>query len=390
MRLLFLIVFLGCACWEAAARPRAAGIVPGKAFDRLITIWLENQDYAKVVLEPSITDLKRRGILATRFYAHTHPSQPNYLAAIGGDYFGLDHDDVVHIPENVSTVVDLLEHKSISWGAYMEGMPGPGYMGEASEGQPGIGGNWDYVRKHNPFVSFESVTRKGERLLKLGSFNDFQRAFKAKTLPQFVFMTPNMMNDGHNSSNQFAADWSHKFLQPLLADNAFDEKTLVLLTYDESEDYSQPNHIVTLLLGSAIPPALQGTEDSTFYTHYSMLSTVQNNWGLPNLGRYDVGANVFKFAADASGYKNNKDPENAPTVNNSVSYPGLLHSDPAKHLPIPIPNTKLVGAGGLPILDKIKKTWSGATRGKWQTPYDGSGRAYDGDRNPPVYNLPKI
>jgi len=162
------------------------------------------KDYAKSVLDPSITDLARRGILLTGFYAHTHPSQPNYLAAIGGDYFGLDHDDMVHIPQNVSTVVDLLEYKNISWAGYFEDAPGPGYMGNYSKGSSGDD-SWDYVRKHNPFVSYESVIMDGDRLLQLLSFRDFQRAFAAKQVPQFVFMTPNMKNDGHNTSLVCAA-----------------------------------------------------------------------------------------------------------------------------------------------------------------------------------------
>jgi hypothetical protein len=237
-------------------------------------------------------------------------------------------------------------------------------------------------------VSFDSITNYGERLLNLESFGAFQRAFSAKQVPQFVFMSPNMMNDGHNTSMEFAAEWSHKFLQPLLEDGAFGnaERTLVMLTFDESETYSEPNHILTLLLGSAIPQALKGTQDDTLYTHYSILSTLEANWGLPNLGRYDVGANVFRFVADAAGYTGNRDPDNPASVNNSVSYPGLLHDDPSLRLPIPAPNTLLVGAGGLPVLDSIKKTWSDTA--KAPTPYDGSGRVFDGDRNPPAYNLP--
>ncbi|KAL2260871.1 hypothetical protein VTK26DRAFT_5019 [Humicola hyalothermophila] len=195
-----------------------------------------------------------------------------------------------------------------------------------------------------------------------------------------------MMNDGHNSSLEMATEWSRKFLEPLLADKAFDERTLIMLTYDESEDYSQPNHIVTLLLGSAIPPALKGTEDDTFYTHYSMLSTVQANWGLPHLGRYDVGANVFQLVADKTGYQN-KDPENVAAVNNSVSYPGFLNDDPAQNLPIPPPNPKLVGASKHRILDAVVEAWPGAHRA--QTPYDGSGRVDDGDENLPIYTAPK-
>ncbi|KAK0626346.1 phosphoesterase family-domain-containing protein [Immersiella caudata] len=381
---LFLLV-LGVT-WLGVAS--AKQIVQGKAFERIIQVWLENQDFAKVSLDANIVDLKRKGVTALRYYAHTHPSQPNYLAAIGGDYFGCNHDEFARLPEKVFTVADLLESKNISWAAYMEDMPGPGFMGNYSDGSTRNGG-WDYVRKHNPFVTYDSVTNDGDRLLRILSFDDFHRDFAARRVPQFVFMTPNMMNDGHNSSLEAAAEWSHKFLEPLLADNAFDERTLIMLTYDESETYENPNHIVTLLLGSAIPKAMKGTEDATFYTHYSTLSTVEYNWGLPNLGRYDVGANVFHFATEASGgYRGNKDPENLKSVNNSVSYPGFLHNETANQLPIPPPNLNLVGASGQGVLEAIKNAWR-ADKNK-ETPYDGSGRVYDGDKSPPVYKVPTL
>ena len=88
----------------------------------------------------------------TRYYAHTHPSQPNYLAAVSGDYYGLNHDEWVRIPENVATVVDLLEAKDVTWAGYFEDLPGPGYMGNYSDGSTGNGG-WDYVRKHKSVVT---------------------------------------------------------------------------------------------------------------------------------------------------------------------------------------------------------------------------------------------
>ncbi|KAJ9138641.1 Acid phosphatase-like protein [Pleurostoma richardsiae] len=361
----------------------AASIVPGgKAFDRFITIWLENQDYDKVVADPHFLDLKREGISLTRYYAHTHPSQPNYLAAVGGDYFGLNHDEFVRIPQNVSTVADLLEFKEIPWAGYFEDMPGPGYMAMGSDGSTGNGG-WDYVRKHNPFVSYDSINMNGWHLLNLRSFASFQRDVVASAVPQFVFMSPNMMHDGHNTTLGASTSWSHHFIEPLLSAFPADERTLILLTFDESEDYSRPNHIASLLLGSAVPAALKGTTDDGFYTHYSILSTVEYNWGLPNLGRYDVGANVFGVVADTTGYKGNKDPGNVLTVNNSVSYPGALHNETDKWAAIPPPNLKLVGAGGLPVLDSIKVTW--ASTADALSPYDGSGDVYDGDKNLPVY-----
>ncbi len=61
--------------------------------------------------------------MLTSHYSVTHPSEPNYVAAIGGDYFGMNNDNMWFVDKNVSTVIDLLEAKNISWGHYQEDMP---------------------------------------------------------------------------------------------------------------------------------------------------------------------------------------------------------------------------------------------------------------------------
>lgn len=220
----------------------------------------------------------------------------------------------------------------------------------------------------------------GSRLLNILDFNDFQQDFKAKRLPQFIFMSPNMLNDGHNTSLSYATNWAKGFLTPLLQDNAFNERTLIMLTYDEIADYSQPNRIATLLLGNALPSELKGKTDHQFYTHYSIISTMEHNWELPNLGRYDVGANIFQHVANLTGYGQNKVPANVNGANNSVSYPGAFNSDPRKRLPIPPPNLQLIGAGGLPVFDDVKTTWG--SQANQNSPYDGSGNVNDIDRLP--------
>ncbi|TDZ25422.1 putative acid phosphatase [Colletotrichum orbiculare MAFF 240422] len=341
-----------------------ANHVPGRAFDRFISIWLENQDFVKVVKDSHIVELKKQGISLARYYAQTHPSQANYIAAITGDYFGLDHDER----------------------AYMEDMPGPGFLADASDGHTG-GGKWDYVRKHNPFVSCDSINLNGSRLLNVQAFDDWEADFKAKKVPQYAFIAPNMMNDGHNTSLEYATKWASDFLKPLLEDTAFKERTLILLTYDESEDHGKPNQVASVLLGSAIPKDRRGGEDKTFYTHYSILSTIEYNWELPNLGRYDVGANVFQFVKDL-GRKvlvANKDPPNIVSVDNSQSYFGPLSKDKSKFRPYPPPNLGLNGSSGLPILEQIRLKW--VFHGG-DTPYDGKGTLFDA-RYQPQY-LPQV
>ena len=52
--------------------------------------------------------------------------------------------------------------------------------------------------------------------------------------------------------------------------------------------------VTLLLLGGAVPESARGTTDSTYYTHYSLLSTVEANWGLGSLGRGDTNKYVSR------------------------------------------------------------------------------------------------
>lgn len=81
----------------------------------------------------------------TNYFALTHPSEPNYVSTVGGDYLGMNNDNLNQIAQNVSTIVDLLEDKGISWAEYQEDMPSTGFQGFQQLNAKGAN---DYVRKH--------------------------------------------------------------------------------------------------------------------------------------------------------------------------------------------------------------------------------------------------
>jgi acid phosphatase len=168
--------------------------VKGKAFDRFAIIWLENTDYDLAAGDPNLAWLAKKGITLSNHFAVTHPSMPNYAAAISGDYYGINHDDLVAIPSNVSTLVDLLEDKGISWGEYQEDMPSTGFQGQEYRNSK-TGANM-YVRKHNPAVLYDSVAQKQDRLARIKNLTLFNEELKSNTLPQWMFITPNMTSDG--------------------------------------------------------------------------------------------------------------------------------------------------------------------------------------------------
>jgi hypothetical protein len=51
------------------------------------------------VTQAAFRSLAERGILLDQYYALTHPSQPNYMATMGGSFFGLADDNIHDVPE---------------------------------------------------------------------------------------------------------------------------------------------------------------------------------------------------------------------------------------------------------------------------------------------------
>ncbi|KAI0039224.1 hypothetical protein FA95DRAFT_1528662 [Auriscalpium vulgare] len=331
-------------------------VVAGKQFDRIVQIWLENTDFESANSTATFTNLAKQGVLLDQYYALTHPSEPNYVAVVGGDFWGMADDQFYNIPANISTVVDLLEAKNVSWASYQENLPTDGFSGFNFTSENYLNGSAPpytyYVRKHNPTIIYDSVASVPSRAALHRNFNDFAADVNASALPQWLFVTPNLVNDAHDTTIDFAGQWVDYFLTPLLSDTRFnDNKTLIVLTFDETETYTVNNRILTLLLGGAVPENLRGTVDHTYYTHYSALSTVEANWGLGSLGRGDTNktlSNVFSFVADATGYKNlNISGAAIPLTNATGTIPGPLNAN--FYVPFTAPNVSATGAGGGPV-----------------------------------------
>ncbi|KAG5363104.1 putative acid phosphatase [Yarrowia sp. B02] len=324
--------------------------VPGCFFDNYYQIWLENTDYEKAFEQEDLAWLRTQGITLDNYWSLTHPSEPNYVGVVGGDYFGINNDDFFRIPSNVSTVVDLLEDRGISWSEYQEHLPYTGFQGFNFSRQTDYAK--DYVRKHNPLIIYDSIVDDESRIRNIKNFTEFDRDLAAKQLPQWTFITPNMTNDAHDTDIDFAGRWVARWLKPLLSNEEFMKNSLVILTFDENHTKPLENKVLAILFGGAVPEHLKGTTDSTYYNHYSNIATVQANWGLDHLGRGDAVSNPFKVVADSL---------NIPIVDhdttgqyNNKSVKGYFNDE---RVPIPAPNASIVGLVGNTIFPPIAKVW---------------------------------
>ncbi len=308
-------------------------VVAGKAFDRLVHIWLENTDADTAMATEAFQKFAKEGITLSNRYALTHPSEPEYISEMAGDFFGLSDDSFWHVPEYVTTLFDLLDAKSVSYSCYQESMPANGYTGFNYTQTNYLVDNAPnytyYVRKHDPCAIADYVSGNATRAVQSNrNSNAFAADLAADALPQWMFYTPNMVDDGHDTTPAFLSNWTDWFLTPLLNDTRFnDNRTLIVLTFDENEDYTAPNRIAAILLGGVIPEESKGTTDSRYYTHYSDVRMAEVNWDLQNLGRGDMNkslANVYDVVANKINYTNlDVDPSMYHT-NETGIYPGAF------------------------------------------------------------------
>lgn len=283
---------------EEAAR--AAARAKARHFDRVVIIVLENADYERALQDPNLTALASRGASFTNFHALFHPSYPNYLAMVAGTDFGLHRrgsflgDKQVNFPDDAGhrTIADRLIAAGLDFKQYAEELP-PDSCPWNFAGFHSPDGRGNYVRRHVPFLSFREVQQKlCDRVIRVDSkkSDNFFVADAKKGLVAYSFYTPNMNHDGHDTTVQVAGAWVRKFL-----DVTFPEKlrpgTLVVVTFDESGG-NEDNRIFTLFLGDMVKEASQ--QDPTAlnkrYTHYNVLRTIEDNFGLEPLTANDRAA----------------------------------------------------------------------------------------------------
>ncbi len=261
----------------AALLPAAAVGNRADAASHTVVLVLENHELGEVIGAGSaLGKLARRGALATNYHAIAHPSLPNYLALLGGSTFGIS-DDCTDCHASGPNLATQLSTAGISWRAYMGSMPEACFRGaEAGE----------YVKRHNPFMYFPSIVSRPRLCRRVMPETGLERALARRSLPSFVWIGPNLCDDGHSCDFSVANEYLRELLPRLLAQ--LGPHGLLVVSFDEGTsdaaccDGAVGGRVATILAG---PEVRRGIRLPRPYSHYSLLATLEDRFGVRRLRR---------------------------------------------------------------------------------------------------------
>jgi hypothetical protein len=302
MRLFLLAAVLGTATLCASAAAVLPQDLAMPHYAHIFVIVEENKDYDEVIGNPAaphLNALAREYGNATQFYAETHPSEPNYVAMVGGDTFGIQ-DDAPHTIDAPS-IATQLEAAGLTWKDYLESIPSPGSLATSAE-------NF-YASKHSGFVDFLSVQRDPNRSQELVGFDRFYADLKAGDVPNLAFVVPNLCNEMHGAGLSAPEDCQFLHFGHLVSrgdehaaeivSSIMDSpvwraagNAAIVITFDEDgshgtqgccgNDPANPanrggGRIPTIVITNHGP---RHVTDATPYSHYSLLRTIEDAFGI--------------------------------------------------------------------------------------------------------------
>jgi phosphatidylinositol-3-phosphatase len=308
------------------------GVPPLK---HVFVIMMENTSYDDLLSSSNpnttfIQQLAANNGLATNYFGVTHVSLPNYIATTSGQTWNSNSDDTAQAPLfNHQNIVDQLEAAGVSWKAYMEDLPFPGDLVNSTP--DGL-----YVRKHNPFLMYPDVYNNPSRADNVVPLTQLSTDLSTGNVPKFVWITPNICNDMHGGApscpfpssptdplqaalyqdgDNFLSTW----VTAITHSKAWTGHSAIFITWDEGgfEDEApfgptdiRPGPDSPILPATPADPTTGGGGDlaggttyggghvpmivvargvghridATFAGHYSLLQTIEQNFGLPLLG----------------------------------------------------------------------------------------------------------
>ena len=286
-------------------------------YNHIVEIMMENTSFSTIIgnsLAPNINALASKYGLATDYFGVTHPSEPNYVANVGGSFFGIQDDNQFYCtpalastdPNCAGTSVNhtltapnlatQLTAAGKTWKGYFQNLPPIPSSGVVMTGPNANGpytfkwpSNTDalYASKHNPFVNFT-----GTQTALANMVPDTQLGADLATghLPNYGFVVPDQCHDMHgigacgdeNTLISTGDTYVGTVVSMIMHSEAWEHgRNAIVITWDEDDfsDSGKPGtgccgadpgggHVVTIVITNR---SHKHVVDNTPSNHYSLL-----------------------------------------------------------------------------------------------------------------------
>jgi hypothetical protein len=327
---------LGVVAWVAtpglSLAANANSAIPH--YQHIVEIMMENTSYNTIIGNanaPQINALANQYGLATNYWGVTHPSEPNYVANIGGSYFGIQDDNQFYCTPSMATtdpncagttvdhtvsslsLADQLTAAGMTWKGYFQSLPpnpqtlitsGPNANGPYTYKYPSNSVAL-YASKHNPFVNFTGTQGAIANMVP-----DTQLApdLSSGNLPNFSLVVPDQCHDMHgtggctDTNGLISAGDAYvgNTVKAIMASKAWQQgRNAIAITWDEDDfsDQGLPGtgccgadpgggHVVTIVITNKDKHPITDNKDkhpitdNTAYNHYSLLRSYEEAFGL--------------------------------------------------------------------------------------------------------------
>jgi acid phosphatase len=242
----------------------------------VMVVMMENKNFSAVIgqSDQSYTNsLASQYGLATKSYAFGHPSLPNYLDLVSGSNQGVRVDEPPSSSGIFSapTLASQLAAAGFSEKAYAENVP-----------SPPTNDSGEYAVRHFPWVYFSGGH------IPIASSSSLVSDLNSGSPPDFVWYTPNLINDEHDGSVQQGDSFLRSFIPQVQATAWYQAGGSIIVTWDESDnDNSGLNgggggHVPTIVVSAALKAVPQ--QDSTGVDTQGILHSIEDTYGLAHLG----------------------------------------------------------------------------------------------------------
>ncbi|KQY56986.1 hypothetical protein ASD30_12010 [Nocardioides sp. Root140] len=228
---------------------------------------------------PYLASLADQYGYATHWRARAHPSEPNYLAIVGGSTFGVTDDATPSVNARRVGQAQSIFGQALAAGksahTYAESMPENCHQWdhpEKSVGKP------SYAARHNPWVYF--TAERAQCLEDDTDLSTFAADAASDTLPDIGLLIPDLTHDAHDASLTEADAWLERQLAPVLAGDDFRSGRLAVVVTADEDDRLQDNTVLTAVLHVGLTHKVVDTP----LTHYSLTRFMAEVIGVEPLG----------------------------------------------------------------------------------------------------------